>query len=702
MNKINKDPESRSSGARTHSVVINSGHGRGSGTTKKRAVGKGGATSSITVVTTPSSSLFSEAGKSPQSWYPSPSTPVDANWFDSDVDFVHWQSSQTTNPALNSLLKEASSEELNSRLKTSPSRISPSWQRSTAKSSLPTASSSVHKSSSSGLRSSLSMAVDKHPATDRLRFRRTASGPGSSSSLTAQPQPQNRGSQGFSSPLTSGDPNQILEMMRGVSAMINENISSSTPVTKVGAKEKGKMKLASSTSAAVGRSWSSMDIDMEGVGSVQSPLNGFEKKGKGKGREADGVKNEWKRPTDESSMDADVSMADVSVTLDNPGSSDSGLKTRRREMLPPPPPIAKSKSAPRNPGSNSSSASSSARNGQAGHSALDSTCVAFASRSGGLLEEEMVDMDGGSKVPSKSEEPEIQLHPLLLEKKRLKEVKRLQGHASPVPNVPVSYNPVVSNPPAKAPLTRAASIPDTSQPFHSSQSPAPLSNASQSSRQLGLPRLGMGRSRTAPLPATPSAQPSKSSPSLPTKNVVSSKADQKKSLSKPFKPPTRVGSIVIGQGSQQNTGYNPTSYGFRQRNADHDYSMNTNRSAYPSPSPGSDDGIKEKEDEEEREIERDLRRGSTADEQFHSLCSSKQGYRTRSPPAFPPTPESVSKSGGSETEDQEEGIKSEIKGIQDQGEEMDGVEVGDPDSSFSDMAFDISIDALEETMRKYD
>jgi hypothetical protein len=549
------------------------------------------------------------------------------------------------------------------------------------------------------------MAVDKHPATDRLRFRRTASGPGSSSSLTAQPQPQNHGSQGFSSPLTSGDPNQILEMMRGVSAMINENISSSTPVTKVGAKGKGKMKLASSTSAAVGRSWSSMDIDMDGVGTVQSPLNGFEKKGKGKGWEAHGVKNEWKRPTDESSMDADVSMADVSVTLDNPGPSDSGLKPRRREMLPPPPPIAKSKSASHNPGSNSSSASSLARNGQVGHSrhsALDSTSGASASPSGGLLEEAMVDIDGGSKVPSKSEEPETQLHPLLLEKERLKEVKRLQGHASPVP---VSYNPIVSNSPAKAPLTRAASIPDAltrSQPFHSSQSPAPLPNASQSSRQLGLPRLGMGRSRTAPLPATSSAQPSKSSSLLPAKNVVSSKADQKKSLSKPFKPPTRVGSVVIGQGSQQNTGHNPISYGFRQRNADHDYSMNTNRSAYPSPPPGSDDGIKEKEDEEEKEIERDLRRGSTADEQFYSVCSSKQGYRTRSPPAFPPTPESVSKSGGSETEDQEEGIKSEIKGIQDQEEEMDGVEVGDPDSSFSDMAFDISIDALEETMRKYD
>jgi hypothetical protein len=128
MNKTNEDPEGRSSsssGARTHSVVINSGYGRASGTTKKRAVvkdarnGGGSATNSITVVTTPSSSLFSETGKSPQSWYPSPSTPVEANGFDSDVDFVHWQSSQTANPALNSLLKEASSEGLNSRLKTS-------------------------------------------------------------------------------------------------------------------------------------------------------------------------------------------------------------------------------------------------------------------------------------------------------------------------------------------------------------------------------------------------------------------------------------------------------------------------------------------------------------------------------------------------------------------------------------------------------
>ena len=69
------------------------------------------------------------------------------------------------------------------------------------------------------------------------------------------------------------------------------------------------------------------------------------------------------------------------------------------------------------------------------------------------------------------------------------------------------------------------------------------------------------------------------------------------------------------------------------------------------------------------------------------------------PPALPPMPESVSK-GGSESEDQD-GIKSKFKGIKDQ-EDMDGVEGGDPDSSFSDMAFDISIDALEETMRKYD
>lgn len=124
MNKINKDPEGRSSsssGARTHSVVINS-RNASSGTAKKRAVVKdarNSATSSITVVTTSSSSLFSEAGKSPQSCYPSPSTPVEANGFDSDVDFVHWQSSQTANPALNNLLKEASSEELDSRLKTS-------------------------------------------------------------------------------------------------------------------------------------------------------------------------------------------------------------------------------------------------------------------------------------------------------------------------------------------------------------------------------------------------------------------------------------------------------------------------------------------------------------------------------------------------------------------------------------------------------
>ena len=562
------------------------------------------------------------------------------------------------------------------------------------------------------------MAVDQDPATARSRIRRTASGSGSFSSLTSHPQqhrnwPQKNAKaaegdgKGFASPFTSSDPSQILEMMRGVSAMIDENLSSNTSITKTAAKEKRRVKPVASTSATtVGRSWSSMDIDMDGVGGDESPLKGFEKKGKGKARERDSVKNERRDPVDESSSkDADVSMADVSATLDSHSPLEDlrlGTKSRRREMLPPPAPISKSKPTPRGTGHNPSSTLGSSRScqvGYSGRSAFDSSSVAIPP-SGGLLQESMIVVDDDPKMPSKSEEPDILLHPLLLEKERLKEIKRPQEQASPVPVGPVksnvSYSTPRPNPPAKAPLTRTTSIPDAStlsQSVRSSQSPVPPLSASQSFRQ-GPPRLGMGRSRTAPPPATPSAQPSKnkSGSSLSTNTVVG-KADQKKSLLKPFKPPTRVNTSVMGHGSQQNTS-NPTNYGFLQRNTDH-YSMNT-RSAYPSPSPGSDDGgRKEKEEEEEREIERDLRRTVAADEQTQTARLSKRG----SPPAFPPTPESVSK-GGSEPEDQY-GIRSDIKGIKDQ-EDMDGIEGGDPDSSFSDMAFDISIDALEETMRKYD
>ena len=545
------------------------------------------------------------------------------------------------------------------------------------------------------------MAVDPNPATARLRVRRTASGSGSLSSLASHPQqhqnwPQKNakaaGDDGkdIASPFTSSDPDQILEMMRGVSAMIDENMSSNTPITKTAAKEKKKAKLMASASAiAVGRSWSSMDVDMEGGGRDESPLSRFEKKGKGKGRERDSI--------DESSVDADVSMADASIILDSHGplaDLRSGMKSRRREMLPPPAPISKSKPTPLDTGLGS------VRSGQVGHSgrsAFGSTSMAAPS-SASLLQEAMVVVDDDSKMTSKTKEPEIQLHPLLLEKA----IKRPQEHPSPVPVGSISgriaYSSERPDAPARAPLARTASIPDTSamsQSVRSSQSPGPPLNASQSSRQ-GPPLLGM-RSRTAPLPSTPIAQTSKRGSSLPTKNSNASKADQKKVLLKPFKPPSRINLGVMGQGSQQSAG-NTTCHGLWQRNVDHNHN---NRSAYPSPSPGSDDGGKKENEEEEREIERDLRRASSADEQVQETRLSKRGQYAQSPPVLPPTPESVSK-GGSELEDPEDGINSKTKGIKDQEEDMDDVEGGDPDSSFSDMAFDISIDALEETMRKYD
>ena len=476
------------------------------------------------------------------------------------------------------------------------------------------------------------MAVDPNPATARLRIRRTASGSGSLSSLASRPQqhhnwPQKNAktagddSKGIASPFTSSDPDQILEMMRGVSAMIDENMSSNTPISKTAAKEKKKAKLVASTSAtAVGRSWSSMDIDMEGRGRDESPLSRFEKKGKGKGRESDYV--------DESSMDADVSMADASIILDSHGpltGLPSGMKTRRREMLPPPAPINKSKPMPLNFGPNPSSTLGSVRSGQVGHggrSASGSTSI-VAPSSATLLQEPMVVTEDDSKMTSKSKEPEIQLHPLLLEKDRLKVIKQSQEQPSPVPvgsvNGSIACSSARPDAPARAPLTRTASIPTMSQSIRSSQSPGPPLNASQSSRQ-GPPRLGMGVSHTAPPPLTPNAQTSKSGSLLPTKFIVASKANQKKALLKPFKPPSHVNLGVVSQGSRQSTG-NPTCHGFWQRNVNHNYS---NRSAYPLPSPGSDNSGK-KENEEEKEIERDLRRASSADNQVQVTCLSRRG-----------------------------------------------------------------------------
>ncbi|KAF8344915.1 hypothetical protein F5887DRAFT_1159157 [Amanita rubescens] len=316
------------------------------------------------------------------------------------------------------------------------------------------------------------MAVDKRPDIDRLRFRHTASGSGSSSSLTAQP--QCAGVQ-FTVDIRGPQPDSWDDAGR----FSHDQREYKLEYARHQSEREGKNEAC---------------VFHLGGG---CPLNEFEKKGKGKRREANGVK---KRPTDGLLMDPDVSMADVNITLINPGPSDSGLKPRRREMLPPP--ISNSKSAHCNPGSGSSSAPSSVRNRQVGHSrhsALDSTCV--ASPSGGPLEEAMIDI----------EEPEIQLHPLL-EKKRLKEA------------------------------------------------PAPP-NASHSSLQ-GSPR------------------------------------------------PPRL-------------------------------------------------------EWEGRAWLLYLRR--------------RQGYRSRSPFTFPPTPESVFKGGSSETGNRE-GITSEIKGIQDQGGGMDGVEGGDPDS----------------------
>ena len=567
-------------------------------------------------------------------------------------------------------------------------------------------SSSARKSLGTGSSSSSNMAVDPNPAAAaRLRIRRTASGSGPPSSLAPHPQqhqnlPQENAKttgddgKGFASPFTSSDPDQILEMMRGVSAMIDENMISNTPITKTAAKEKKRAKLVASKSAtAVGRSWLSMDIDMEGGGPDESPLSRFEKKGKGKekARERDSVRSGCR---DESSTDADVSMADASIILDSHdplAGLRSGMKSRRREMLPPPAPISKSKPTPLNTGPNPLGS---------GRSAFGSTSLVAPSSAS--LQEAIVAVDDDSKITSKSKEPEIQLHPLLLEKDRLKEIKRSQEHPSPVPvNGSITCGSARPDAPARASLGRTTSIPDTStmsQSVRSSQSPGQPLNASQSSHQAP-PRLGMGRSRTAPLPSTPNAQTSKSGSSLPTKNTVASKADQKKALLKPFKPPSRVNLGVVGQGSQQNIG-NLTYHGLWQRNVDLNYN---NRSAYPSPSPGSDDGGKREEnEEEEKEIERDLRGAPCSDEQGQQATRlSKRGQHVRSAPALPPTPESVSK-GGSEREDPEDGTKSRIKGIKDQEEDMDGVEGGDPDSSFSDMAFDISIDALEETMRKYD
>ncbi|KAK2462767.1 hypothetical protein APHAL10511_005158 [Amanita phalloides] len=691
--------------------------GSGSGTTRQRIDGRGahvstggvGVAPSKSVPPSRSSSTSSPATKATaattgptserdaQQRYPSPLTPAIMAGFDYDVDVVQWQSSQTTNPALITLLKEASSEE--SMLRPS-SRISPSWQHPPTKSSMsfttPTAasSSSASKYSNLGSVSFSDMVVDSHSTSGRMRIR-----PSASKSATAPLTPHLHDQQyprqtnvnsiengdnppGSGSLFSSGDPNKILEMMRGVSAKIDENMTVNTPVAKYKGKEKATS-VTSTRTRQMGRSLSSMDIDVSvdgfGDGGAYNNMR------KGTAHEGDNERGGSMMAideTDDTSADADVSMSYAGAAVDPADIFRSSIEvSRRKEMLPPTLPASKIKSMPPRAGTSSSSTSA-----QQVHVADRARSAVVSAPTSTLPVDATVDV----RDDSKPKDPHIQLHPLLREKKPRKETKRSQAF------LPLSVDavldsgigrqsPTFPNLSTKTPLTRSMSAsiaPTASQSVRPAQSFFLSPDASQSSRQ-NPPRLGGSSSAT-----------------IGNAIVVAKQGNSGKLLAKPFKPPSRK--TGPDHGSQQNSGHT-AQHGYSQRNAasaGHNFPMSSSssssRAAYPSPSPNSDDdGKKGKESQV----------SLVAEEERGSTRLSMRG-RPRSPPALPPTPESVL-NGGSGSEGQEDVRRGKReteghRGQDDLDEDVEEMEGADPDSSYGHMTLGIDIDALEETMRMFD
>ncbi|KAF8634063.1 hypothetical protein AX17_004327 [Amanita inopinata Kibby_2008] len=648
---------------------------------------------------------------------PIPNSPTMVASNESDV--VLWQSSQTTNPALRSLLKEALSSSFavpGTGEMSSPTRFSPSWQHTPIKSAS-TSHDTKTPTTTYGTVNTTSTASTS--SSSRYRNRSSAS----SSTRHSHHKDQQ------SSPFSERDPSVILELMRGVSAKIDEctgarsreyaSASNNVPEKR---KSRGvdqrlvSVRHVGEDAIGVG-GWTRRTASLSG----QAVVSGHEtRKGKAREREVDMLANDasnvWsttsvsKTPVRESyEDDADVSMMDISVadismqfeagpscsrrgrdgkSLQN-GESERQQRMVKTDMPPPPLPVDKTKPVKACP---NSSFASLDKVTHSGHST--STTTSAVAR---------------HAVPSPSpttKHAEIKLHPLLLEKERAKEFKRTQAATTNANNAPLITS--------RAPLARSSSTSNTSSAALGSTRYSGLSadtlpppNLTQSSRQQQQqqqqqqqPRLGMCRSRTAPLPPT-NRTPStvnvmSSSNSADTGGISNSQTKPFRTYQKPFKPPSRATATQQQREYQRDSVVAPSqAAGTGNSRAAYPYPY-----PYPSPSPNSDDGKRDEEAFSPSSTSSFAKRPAAAPvPPFASKWRNRAvaGYDNSPPASLPLTPESVSKG----MSDPEEEGEEEEEDMAVAGGTL-GLENADPDSSFGDVTFDISMDALEETMRMYD
>jgi hypothetical protein len=389
-------------------------------------------------------------------------------------------------------------------------------------------------------------------------------------------------------------------------------------------------------------------------------------KGKGKGKVPQRETSMMIVDEDEdASVVADVSMMDVSmgdiIIVDSPTPALAAAARRKETMLPPPiiPPFTKSRPPLVRSTSRGGSISAIHIRGPDPPVRNDHS----NSTTPRVISAPSAEADPPPRTASKP--PEIKLHPLLAEKKYLNESRR--AHTAPNPNVTNTTN--AGNPSGGASNNAPARVlPITSVSSDATGSQSPVPPGASQSRQAP-PRLGMCRSRTAPLLPLPTT--SSNVPPIGPANLVATQSVQNKNLAKPFRPPFRAAAAAPANSASRSA-------------------------AYPSPSPGSGDDGKNGGDQSvvgRRDV-------ITTSEVVGAYGSRRNPPREHSPPVLPPTPESVSKSAFDPVKERRG--KGGAHDVDDDDEKMEDLAAPDPDSSFGDMTFDFSMDVLEETMKKYD
>ncbi|PFH47036.1 hypothetical protein AMATHDRAFT_50597 [Amanita thiersii Skay4041] len=674
---------------------------------------------------------------------------------------IHWQGSQTTNPALSSLLKEASSFSVRTytdsdaaalRHDGSPSKsyFSPTWQP--VLSATTSSSNNTQQIRSTASTASLPRVTTENSDSAPSSFARTRSSIGSTSRRHDE-----QGKTPPVSPFTSHDPNTILEMMRGVSAIIDKNTGarsreyarsfSSSDLFASGGSKESKETMAYRRASAIAKMSAGgslvamredekmkMNASMgEKLAAVGAGRGQDKRKGKERERERSSAIGHYRDGNglfdDEMEADADVSMMDISIMDVSMGDIDVGLSfantasdPRRREsredasrnatkpeMPPPPVPLGKIKATKSSP--------SSYPNSTNGRTPVRSSSSTSLSTHASMSATSALSQSLGARP---TQQAEVKLHPLLIKKQEAKEAKRAQQPPqvnAVSSNVPKSTSAISST--GKAPPTRTASNSSISAPKTSgvnSSIPNPSQNRLQQDYQP--PRLGMTRSHTSPfLHGTTSSSSANINTGVKTGTgsaLSNSQAKSAKSYTtcqKPFRPPSRLISSQQAPAQASQSQYQPAQYAYypsprhvqnntRNTTTTTSYTTGTTstgagsgRLAYPSPSPGScsDDSFSTART-----------RGVAKQTSNNASASLYEEYRSASP-FLPLTPESGDSSEssmsssviGSRSNQQQQ----QKQGLGEQLEEKGEV---DPDSSFGDVSFDISMDALEETMKQYD